>query len=56
MLLTKMASAGLLTVERVPTHQFTKLQEVRDAAGVFQSLIEIFMLPRNTNVLPEFLT
>ena len=37
----EMSAAGLLPLQCIPTHQFSQLEEIGDATGAFQGLIEL---------------
>src|SRR5271165_5975951 len=54
-LLAKVASARFIALAGIDAHQFTQLEEVRDAAGLFQTLVQVVAASRNVHVLPVFL-
>src|SRR5437879_6745387 len=54
-LLTKMAAARLLPLEGVVAHQLGELEEVRNAPGVLERLVQVLAPPADVHVLPEFL-
>src|SRR5580698_3618942 len=54
-LFAEVAAAGLVALERVDAHQLAELEEVGDAAGFFEALIQIVAAARNGDILPVFL-
>ena len=52
-LFAEMAAAGFVAVERVEAHQFGEFEEVGDAAGLFEGLVELFVGAEDADVFPE---
>ncbi len=50
-----MAAAGLIAIEGVDAHQLGELEEVRNAAGFFQALIQVIAAAGDVDVLPVLL-
>src|SRR5690348_15425810 len=53
MLDPKVAAARLFAVERVDAHQLRELEEVGDATGALELLIELFAGARDMEIRPE---
>ena len=47
--------ARLLTMQRIDAHQLRELQEIGDASGALQLLIELLARARHEQILPELL-
>ena len=54
-LLAEVPAARLLAVERVAAHQLAELEEVGDASGLLEGLVEVVGAARDPEVLPEAL-
>src|SRR5207253_5151040 len=52
---TKMGAARFGAIERVKTHQLAELQEIGDASGLLQRLVELDVTAWNVHVAPELL-
>ena len=55
-LFAEVAATGFLAIEGVEAHKFSEFEEVRDATGFFQGLVEFFAGAENANTLPKFFT
>src|SRR5215468_7899280 len=53
MFLSEMRAGRLVAFQRVDAHEFSKLQEIGNASGAFQGLIEIAAVSRNADFMPE---
>ena len=51
--LAEVAAAGFLAVERVEGGQFGEVDEIGDAAGAFEDLIDVALIAGDADVLPE---
>ena len=49
-----MPAAGFIAIQRIQAHQLAELQEVGNASGIFQRLVEFFAAAEHVDVLPEF--
>src|SRR5262249_32395088 len=52
-LFAEVAAAGFVAGERVEAHQLREFQEIGDAAGLFELLVEVFSAPEHVDVPPE---
>ncbi len=53
-LFTEMAAAGFAAVEGVHAQEFGEFEEVSDAAGLFQGLVELLVGTEDAYIFPEF--
>src|SRR2546430_620342 len=51
----EVAAAGLTPVERIEAHQLRELEEVRDAAGLLERLVQLLTGPEHAHVPVELL-
>src|SRR3954464_11371295 len=51
--LTEVTTAGFVAVECINAHQFGEFEEVSYASGFLERLVELFVGPEHTHVLPE---
>src|SRR5690348_5056545 len=51
--LPEMSTARFIALKRIKTHQFAEFQEIRDASGIFELLIQFFPASEHIDVLPE---
>src|SRR6476659_477336 len=52
----EVAAAGLAAVQRVDAHQLSELEEVGDAAGLLEALVERVGRAEHLDVAPELVT
>src|SRR5437763_16704739 len=52
-LLPEMAAARLVALQCVEAHQFSEFQEVGDASGILESLIQLLAAAKHSDILPE---
>jgi hypothetical protein len=53
MFFPKMRAGGFVALECINTHQLGEFQEIGNASGAFQGLIEIVAVARDSNLVPE---
>src|SRR5689334_24789249 len=56
MLLPKVTAARLVAVQCIGAHELRELEEVGDAAGFLERLIELHIAAGHVDVLPDLLT
>src|ERR1044071_3341355 len=54
MFLAEMAAARFVAGEGIDAHQLAELEEIGDASGAFQRLVERFTVAEDAHVAPEF--
>src|SRR5205085_2917214 len=50
---SEMSATGFHALERIDAHEFAQLEEIRNAAGLFERLIQFLTRPDDVDVLPE---
>src|SRR3954466_4007711 len=55
MLDTKVRATGLLSIQRVDTHQLGELEKIRDASGALELLVQLLARAGHVQIAPELL-